>query len=114
MDWERFVRIFAILHTACSAKPEFGQCKGTSIEIVKKLGEYRLEAELLHLPKQSHFVAGCEGLIIDATLDINYETKTGRRVFTRQEHISLMKEVAAKEPFNAYMADEVIYKPVEF
>lgn len=114
MDWDSFVRTFIIVHTACSVKAKQGSSKETSTEIIKRLRKEGLEAEVLHLPNHNHIVAGCEGLIIDAALDIDYNTDTGRRVFTRGEHEALMKEVASREPFCTYMSNEVVYKAVEF
>lgn len=113
MAADSFYRIFRILEIAGSIKASQGSCIESSIEAVKKLKNAGLEARVMNLPNQNHIVAECEGMIIDAAIDADYGTRTAIKVFTKEEHSALMKQAARKEPFNAYMTQDVVYKAVK-
>lgn len=95
-------------------KTNLGSCVETNKELVKELKAEHIWAELAILPRQNHIVTIIgEGYILDPLLTKDYGVGEGRVLFSKKEHVELMKKVARKKPFNAYMDDkDVTYKKI--
>lgn len=95
-----------------SEKANLGGCVEANKELVRELKEEGIDAEVTILPRHNHAVTMVGGeYILDPLLTKDYGEGGGRVLFTIGEHKELMKKVAKKKPFNAYMDDkEVAYK----